>query len=227
MKLFCLTSMDFVFNGEFYQQVERAAMSFPNTPIVENLFLTQSSNVFNVNLTDNVVTGGPSRPKYKLSGTVNRLLTDLPRKRKNSPVSLVCDSPDLKRKSNPVAGRRRIKSEMNSNTNPNLITNHFQFSSSARHTGRDGQAELGAAGVLAGRDDEGRGEVHDARAKRVSGLAVGGLGGKPELSVSADNIGPDRSAVDVLTNPGSDNIQLTLYTLQRGNSKENSSKSRQ
>ena len=116
---------------------------------------------------------------------------------------------------------------MNTNTKLNLITNHFQFSSSARLTGRDGQAELGAVDVRAGGGDDGRGEVHDARAKLVSGLTVGGLGGKPELSVSADNIGPDRSAVDVLTNPGSDNIQLTLYTLQRGNANVNSRKSRQ
>ena len=51
--------------------VDDVVETVENVDTEENLFLTQSSNDFNVNLTDNVVTGGPSRPKFKMSGTIH------------------------------------------------------------------------------------------------------------------------------------------------------------
>ena len=36
---FCLNSTSFVYQGQFYQQIERAAMGSPLSPIVANIFM--------------------------------------------------------------------------------------------------------------------------------------------------------------------------------------------
>ena len=146
-------------------------------------------------------------------------VTDLVRKRKDSPVDLLRESPV--RKSTPLrAGRRKkdltIGSEMKSKVN--LITNHFQLYSSAKLTGGAGQAEQEAAGVRVGRDGGGRGGTVQATCADItSGLKWGGEEGSAEQFYTADTIGPDRAAEDISPNTGGRTIQLIRQQLQRGN----------
>ena len=160
------------------------------------------------------------------------------------------DSPKLKRKNTPVAGKKRIctgsgtasgspvagrtrigsssgstpgsGSENRNNLKSNLITNHFRLYSSAQPAGDDGQAGLEAAGVQVGRDERGGGAVQGTRAKLLSGLRRGGEEGSTEQLERNDCIGPDRSAEDIPPNTGGRTIQLIKRTLQRGNGKNNS-----
>ena len=159
------------------------------------------------------------------SVTNYNVMTDLPRKRKASPVNLVQDSPVRKMKSTPVrAGRKKKDSTSGSENNSkiNLITNHFQLYSSAQRTGSVGQAGLEAAGVHVGGDGGGGGTVQAARAELLSGLKRLGDVGRTEQIKTADTIGPDRSADDISPNTGGRTIQLIKRQLQRGNSKNSS-----
>ena len=107
----------------------------------------------------------------------------------------------------------------------NLITNHFQLYSSAKLTGSAGQAEQDTAGVRVGRDGRGGGgTVQAARADILSGLKWGGEEGSTEQSITADTIGPDRTADGISPNTGGRTIQLIKQQLQRGNGSKNSSK---
>ena len=162
--------------------------------------------------------------KFNLSGTLNRISTGTGRKRKDSPVSLVLASPDLKKKSTPLAGKNIAGSGNINKSKINVITNHFQSYSSARQTGGGGQTESEAVDVLGQGDGGGGMAVQGALARTVSGLKGGDRGGEPEQIVSAATIGPDQSAGDILANTGQDNIQLNVHKIQRGNGKKNSRK---
>ena len=63
-----------------------------------------------------------------------------------------------------------------------------------------------------------------ALARTLSGLTGVGQGGKSEHSVTAEIIGPDRSAEDISANLGQDNIQLIRRRLKRGNGKNSNIK---
>ena len=122
-----------------------------------------------------------------------------------------------------MPGRRRKISEIITNTQKNLITNHFtSFSLSlARHNGGDGHAELGAAGVRDGGLEGGAGAVQGTRAKHSSGLTGGLRGGETKRLVSGTVIGQGQTADGNLTNPGQSAIQQLLQNFQLGKRAQN------
>ena len=139
-------------------------------------------------------------------------------------MDLLRDSPVRKRKGTPLRAKVRKKDltvESEIKTKVNLITNHFQLYSSAKPTGGEGQAGQEAAG----RDGRGGGgTVQAACANITSGLRWGGEEGSTEQFISADTIGPDRTADGISPNTGGRTIQLIKQQLQWGNGSKNSSK---
>ena len=129
-----------------------------------NFNLTRSRTLSRTRSTGHV----PSCVNFNLSGTLNRVSTVTHRKRKDSPVCLVLDSPDMKKKSTPLAGKNITGSGIKNKVKINVITNHFQPYSSARRTGGGGQTEPEAVSVHDGGEVGAAVLVYQSRVSLVS-----------------------------------------------------------